>query len=102
MKPFRPASMSLADPAVVATLTGIPQKPAPTAPSTPDRLRVENTNLRAMVTALLDELVSRELVQARNYAEHPRTDEQLAEIGADARHRYELIALNAIPAKEKP
>ena len=76
--------------------------PRPAAPSTPDQLRAENTNLRAMVTALLDELVSRELVQARNYAEHPRTAEQLAEISADARHRYALIALKAIPAKEKP
>lgn len=75
--------------------------PRPAAPSTLDQLRVENRNLRGMVTALLDELVSHELVQARNYAEHPRTVEQLAAIAADARHRYELIALNAIPAKEK-
>jgi hypothetical protein len=73
---------------------------APAVPTT-DQLRTENTDLRAMVTALLDELVSRELVQARNYAEHPRTPEQLADIAADARHRYEVLALHAIPAKEK-
>jgi hypothetical protein len=71
--------------------------PHPTA----DQLRTENTNLRAMVAALLDELVSRELVQARNHAEHPRTTEQLAVMEADARHRYELLALHAIPAKEQ-
>lgn len=80
----------------------LPHPAAMPAESTEDRLRVENTNLRAMVTALLNELVSHELVQARNYAEHPRTPEQLAEIGAAARHRYELLALKAIPAKEKP
>ena len=76
--------------------------PRPTT-STVDQLRVENSNLRAMVDALLDELVSRELVQARNYAEHPRTTAELAAIEAAARHRYEVLALHAIPAaKEKP
>ncbi len=79
----------------------LPRPAAPPVVSEVDQLRTENANLRAMVTALLDELVSRELVQARNYAEHPRTEEQLAVIAADARHRYELIALNAIPAKEQ-
>lgn len=79
----------------------LPRPAAVPAVSTVDQLRVENTNLRAMVTALLDELVSRELVQARNWAEHPRTEVQLAEIAANARHRYERLALNAIPAKEQ-
>jgi hypothetical protein len=83
-------------------VTAILPRPADTsAGPTTDQLRVENTNLRAMVTALVDELVSRELDQARNYAEHPRTTEQLAVIAADARHRYEVLALHAIPAKEK-
>lgn len=79
----------------------LPRPAAPPVVSEVDQLRTENANLRAMVTALLDELVSRELVQARNYAEHPRTEEQLAAIAADARHRYERLALNAIPAKEQ-
>lgn len=83
-------------------MTAILPRPAELGASDADRLRTENRNLRAMVTALLDELVSHDLVQARNYAEHPRTPEQLAAIEADARHRYELIALNAIPAKETP
>jgi hypothetical protein len=74
-------------------VTAILPRPADTsAGPTTDQLRVENTNLRAMVTALVD----------RNYAEHPRTAEQLAVIAADARHRYEVLALHAIPAKETP
>lgn len=81
--------------------TILPRPAATPVVSDVGRLRVENTNLRAMVTALLDELVSRVLVQARNYAEHPRTEAQLAAIEADARRRYGRLALNAIPAKEQ-
>jgi hypothetical protein len=82
-------------------VTAILPRPAAPVVSEEDRLHTENTNLRAMVTALLDELVSRELLQARNYAEHPRTDAELAVIEADARHRYEVLALHAIPAAKE-
>jgi hypothetical protein len=82
-------------------VTAILPRPAELVVSDVDRLRVENRNLRAMVDALLDELVRHDMCAARNYAEHPRTDAQLAAIEADARHRYELIALHAIPAKEQ-
>jgi hypothetical protein len=73
--------------------------PEPVTVSELDRLRRENDNLRAMNTALLDELVAHDLVAARNHAEHPRTPEQLAVIAADSRARHTRHALNAIAAK---
>jgi hypothetical protein len=65
-----------------------------------DRLHAEVTNLRRMVTALLDELVDHDVRAARNWAEHPRTDAELDRIAAESRARHTRLALNTIAAKE--
>jgi hypothetical protein len=75
--------------------------PEPVTVSELDRLRRENDNLRAMNTALLDELVAHDLVAARNHAEHPRTAEQLVRIADESRERHTRLALNVIAAKEQ-
>lgn len=74
--------------------------PPPVTVSEEDRLGRENDNLRAMVEALLDELVAHDLCAARNWAEHPRTAEQLKLIAVESRERHTRLALNAIAAKE--
>jgi hypothetical protein len=81
--------------------TILPRPAAPLAVSEVDQLRTENTNLRAMVTALLDELVHHDVTAASNYAEHPRSVADLAIIAARSHNRYARLALNAIPAKEQ-
>lgn len=83
-------------------MTAILPRPAETVVSDVDRLRRENDNLRAMATALLDELVAGDVCAARNWAEHPRTPEQLVRIADESRERHTRLALNAIAAKEKP
>lgn len=97
MRPFRPASLSVADPTMLRLLL----PPVEPVVSEEDRLRAENNNLRAMVTALLDQLVAADVNAARNWAEHPRTDAELADIADASRRRHERHALAAIPAKER-
>jgi hypothetical protein len=80
--------------------TILPRPVAELVVSEVDRLRAENTNLRNMVTALLDELVTHDLCAARNHAEHPRTAEQLVQIADESRDRHTRLALNVIAAKE--
>jgi hypothetical protein len=74
--------------------------PQPATVSELDRLRRENTNLRAMNEALMGQLVSIDLCAARNWAEHPRTDAELDRIAAESRARHTRLALNTIAAKE--
>jgi hypothetical protein len=76
--------------------------PGRTEVSEQDRLRREVGNLRAIVGALLDELVANDVVHAANYSIHPRTAAELDEIAEASRERHTLIALAAINAKDQP
>lgn len=91
-------------------MTAILPRPAE---STPDRLRLHLVQLldaaladaaqaRAQLAAVVDAIVTEQMVVPRNKAEHPYTRAELDVIEAAYHRHWAQIALNAIPAKEKP
>lgn len=95
MRPFRPASLSVADPAALRILL----TPAEPAGSELDQLRRENAILRRQLGAVIDLAVHQEMTPHRNKAEHPFTPVELADIEAFYRRMWANVCLTA--AKEQ-